>query len=90
MLRREVEPADGVEEGDQDRNGADEADENSPERGQCERVSAGVVRRVVFESGHEREQMNVGEVLGAVADLDRKSTRLNSSHSDRSRMPSSA
>ena len=32
----------------------------------------------------------VGDVVGGVADIDRKSTRLNSSHRLLSRMPSSA
>lgn len=51
-LRLQIQPADGVEECDQDGDGADEADENPPERGQCQRMSIGVVRRIVFKSGH--------------------------------------
>ena len=40
--------------------------------------------------GHVQIDMAVGEVQEAILTPDRKSTRLNSSHSDRSRMPSSA
>ena len=44
-----------MEEGDEDGDGADEADEDAPKRGEGERVRTAVVRWVVFESGHERE-----------------------------------
>ena len=44
----------------------------------------------VVGAGSEEEGRD-GEMLGAGAnDIDRKSTRLNSSHPSRSRMPSSA
>ena len=56
---------------------------------QCtnQEVDLGTVRRVYHQlSGHESEQtLGDGEGQG-----DRKSTRLNSSHSGQSRMPSSA
>ena len=40
--------------------------------------------------GSTRRYANIGDVIVASVKEDRKSTRLNSSHSDRSRMPSSA
>ena len=43
-----------------------------------------------FKDPKEMENIVVGTHNGASVYLDRKSTRLNSSHSDRSRMPSSA
>ena len=53
----------------------------------------GRAKRAQFETVHGTIQtpvfMNVGTV-GAIKGADRKSTRLNSSHSTSSRMPSSA
>ena len=43
-----------------------------------------------YASGMRRSQLYRSVNGGAASPLDRKSTRLNSSHSDRSRMPSSA
>ena len=47
---------------------------------------------LIDQSGRTNVDIHEGEymVSGLVKALDRKSTRLNSSHSDRSRMPSSA
>ena len=47
-------------------------------------------RKVEQEQNWEKKQLFLDQVRAALRDEDRKSTRLNSSHSDRSRMPSSA
>ena len=49
-----------------------------------------VLRKAAALSVQSREWISLQCTMGGAADSDRKSTRLNSSHSDRSRMPSSA
>ena len=65
----EVEPADGVEEGEHDGDGGDEADEDAPEGGE------GIGGRVVgvggdsLETGEESDEVGVAEFGGAVLDF---------------------
>lgn len=65
----QLQPADGVEEGDHDRDGGDEVDEDTPERGECHDVNWRAVRGVVLEAGQQAPQVDVGRILRAVPDL---------------------
>ena len=64
---------------------------NSPDQARVSAEAAGIVRQVLVEIGRE---VRAGDPLvgniASLARLDRKSTRLNSSHTSVSRMPSSA
>ena len=53
-------------------------------------VEVGGVGLSVLVSPQTTSQLNVGAPVQLFTSLDRKSTRLNSSHSQQSRMPSSA
>ena len=48
------------------------------------------IQALIFPDGRVFVKLHSGKMLDCIATPDRKSTRLNSSHTDSSRMPSSA
>ena len=44
----------------------------------------------IYESESDKEEYDMKKIINPWKDIDRKSTRLNSSHASKSRMPSSA